>query len=508
MKFVVNDMKFFEPRASASIGLSLRRTLVRFVRYAAMGTTKTRRTRSVTKLLCSFVPSCLRGSKTLAVSCLLLIFTSCSAQTFTHRSAQAWKKEVPKILQRIQPPVFRSATITINSAENFRQHVQSAIDSLSAAGGGTVRIEAGSYTSNGPLHLKSGINLHIAKGAFIRFSTNPAHYLPLVKTRWEGTVCYNYSPLVYAIGQSNIALTGEGTLDGQADQFWHAWKKQPDGNDQEKDKKILRDAGRDGVPEDRRRFGEGHKLRPSLVQFYECSNILIEELTLRQSPFWTVHPVFCKNLTVRKLTIRKGTTNDDGIDPDSCEDVLIEDCDIDTDDDPIAIKAGRDNDAWTRPGTKNIVIRNIRGRSRVGNGFCIGSEMSGGVQNVFVENYRISKADNGINIKSNLDRGGTVQNIYLRNITVDSAVRTGILMQKDYHSYRGGKAPSTYQNIFLDSITINHVERKGMRIVGVPERSISRLWMDGVLIKKQGEEDEVKLVKDFFLNGRGYMTVK
>ena len=272
--------------------------------------------------------------------------------------------------------------------------------------------------------------------------------------------------------------------------------------------KILRDAGRDGAPEDRRRFGEGHKLRPSLVQFYECSNILIEELTLRQSPFWTVHPVFCKNLTVRKLTIRKGTTNDDGIDPDSCEDVLIEDCDIDTDDDPIAIKAGRDNDAWTRPGTKNIVIRNIRGRSRVGNGFCIGSEMSGGVQNVFVENYRISKADNGINIKSNLDRGGTVQNIYLRNITVDSAVRTGILMQKDYHSYRGGKAPSTYQNIFLDSITINHVERKGMRIVGVPERSISRLWMDGVLIKKQGEEDEVKLVKDFFLNGRGYMTVK
>ena len=220
-------MKFFEPRASASIGLSLRRTLVRFVRYAAMGTTKTRRTRSVTKLLCSFVPSCLRGSKTLAVSCLLLIFTSCSAQTFTHRSAQAWKKEVPKILQRIQPPVFRSATITINSAENFRQHVQSAIDSLSAAGGGTVRIEAGSYTSNGPLHLKSGINLHIAKGAFIRFSTNPAHYLPLVKTRWEGTVCYNYSPLVYAIGQSNIALTSEGTLDGQADQFWHAWKNSP-----------------------------------------------------------------------------------------------------------------------------------------------------------------------------------------------------------------------------------------------------------------------------------------
>jgi polygalacturonase len=441
-----------------------------------------------------------------AIFYFLLVFSfTAHSQQFSHRLAskhqqQAWRLDMPAILRRVQPPQFRQASVTVSTNLNFRQFVQNIIDSLSSAGGGTIIIAPGSYQSHGPIHLKTGINFNVAKGASIFFSSQPKDYLPLVKVRWEGTVCYNYSPLVYAFRQKNIALTGSGTLHGGAANFWHSWKKQPDGNDQEKDKKTLRDMGRDGIPEAERRFGEGHKLRPTLIELYECENILIEGLTLEQSPFWTVHPVFSRNIIIRELTIRKGTTNDDGIDPDSCEDVLIENCDIDTDDDPIAIKAGRDNDAWQRPGSKNIVIRNIRGRSRVGNGFCIGSEMSGGVENVFVENYHITKADHGINIKSNLDRGGFVRNIYLRNVVIDSAVRTGILMQKDYHSYRGGNYPPKYSALYFENIHIKHVDRKGLRIAGVPSQSINRVWMSKLVVKKQSEDDEIKFINDLFIN--------
>jgi polygalacturonase len=439
--------------------------------------------------------------------CMLLLVHNVpvTAQQFTHKAAQkqcayAWRYEMPAIIKRIQPPVFASATITISATENFKKQVQQAIDSLSKSGGGKVIIAPGDYWCNGPLHLKTNINLHLSRGATIKFSTNPADYLPVVKVRWEGTVCYNYSPLVYAYQQKNIALTGEGVLNGQADQFWYAWKKQPDGNDQEKDKKILRDMGRDGTAETNRVFGDGHKLRPSLIELYECENVLLEGVTLEQSPFWTTHPVFSKNITIRNITIHKGSTNDDGIDPDGCQDVLIENCVIDTDDDPIAIKAGRDNDAWNRMQTKNIVIRNIKGRSNVGNGFCIGSEMSGGVENVFVENYTIEKTPNGINMKSNLDRGGFIKNVYLRNFVIDSASSTGILMQKDYHSYRGGNYPPQYSGIYLQKIIINNVEKKGMRITGVATQFIQHIWMDKLRIKKQGEPDQVEFVEDIIIN--------
>jgi polygalacturonase len=433
---------------------------------------------------------------TLVLFCFLYLPQSIFSQSFTPTSASkqnklAWKNELPKILQRIQLPQFPSAIVTISSNSNFKNSVQQSIDSLSKAGGGKIIIAAGEYLSNGPLHLKNNTNLHLSKGAIIKFSINPKDYLPVVKVRWEGTVCYNYSPLVYSYQQKNIALTGEGILDGQADKFWFAWKKQPDGNDQERDKKTLRDMGRDGIAEDKRIFGEGFKLRPTLIEFYECENILIEGVTLQQSPFWTTHPVFSKNITIRNITINKGTTNDDGIDPDGCEDVLIENCLIDTDDDPIAIKAGRDNDAWKRMHTKNIVIRNIKGRSKVGNGFCIGSEMSGGVENVFVENYYISKADNGINIKSNLDRGGFVRNIYIRNVVIDSTAKTGILMQKDYHSYRGGNFPPKYSEIFFQNVIVKYVQKKGVRLAGVPSQTINNVWMHKVKVKQQGEADEI-----------------
>ncbi len=357
---------------------------------------------------------------------------------------------------------------------------------------------AGHYFCDGPLHIKSNVNLHLEKDALITFGVNPEKYTPLVKVRWEGTVCYNYSPLIYAYQQNNIAITGAGRLNGQAERFWYAWKRGNDGKNQDVDKPTLRQMSNDRVPEEQRIFGNGfmdvnndgvndgdgqaHYLRPSLVEFYECNNILLEDFTAEGSPFWTIYPVFCKNITIRRLTIKKGTTNDDGIDPDSCEDVLIEDCIIDTNDDPVSIKSGRDQDAWNRPGSRNIIVRNCIVSCEVGNGFCIGSEMSGGVENIFVENYIIETTDNGINFKCNLDRGGFIKNIHLRNITIDSCAKHGILFQMDYHSYRGGNYPPDFQNFILKNINIRKAEKIGIKIAGVETKSVQNIHLQDIRI--------------------------
>ncbi len=428
--------------------------------------------------------------------------------------AQAgFARQVEVILARIQPPVFPDRIFEVMplAGGDARPAIQQAIDECHAAGGGVVRIAAGEYLCDGPLHLKSNVNLHIAEGAVIRFGVNPERYTPLVKVRWEGTVCYNYSPLIYACQQKNMAVTGGGLLDGQADQFWYAWKRGNDGNNQDRDKPALRQMGADRVPESKRIFGNGfhdadgdgqndgdgqpHFLRPDLLQFYECENILLEGFQAQGSPFWTIHPVFCKNVTIRGLRIGKGTTNDDGIDPDSCEDVLIENCTIHTDDDPVSIKAGRDQDAWNRPGSRNIVVRNCTVSSKVGNGFCIGSEMSGGVENVFVQNYRVRSTDNGINFKCNLDRGGYIRNVHLQNVEIDSCARYGILFQMDYHSYRGGNFPPDFRRFRLRDIVIRHAGKTGIRITGVEAKPVRDVRMRNASVASTPQATEIRFAK-------------
>jgi polygalacturonase len=378
---------------------------------------------------------------------------------------------------------------------DFRKAVKEAIEAAHRAGGGRVVVPPGTYLCSGPIRLLSNVELHLTDGATIRFGINPADYLPVVQVRWEGTVCFNYSPLVYANGQQNIAVTGRGVLDGQANQFWYTWKKQSDGNDQERDKKTLRSMGERGIPEAQRLFGEGHKLRPSLIEFYNCQHILLDGFTARQSPFWTIHPVFSKNITIRNLTVEHGTTNDDGIDPDSCEDVLIENCHIDTDDDPISIKAGRDQDAWQRPGMRHVVVRNCVLRSNVGNGFCIGSEMSGGVEGVWVENCSVNLADHGLNIKANLDRGGFVRDVWVRGVRIDSCRRAAIRMQMDYHSYRGGNFPPDFDRITFEDMRVRAVRDYGWWLVGVPAKPIGRVTLRNVAVGRSGKGNEVKLTQ-------------
>jgi polygalacturonase len=429
-----------------------------------------------------------------------LLYWGCHTSTFNLKNAEktaqsAWKQTEKAQLPTVTPPVIPQRDFPVNLPivpsgtwyKNCRVVLQRSIDACHAAGGGRVVVPAGSYLCDGPLHLRSNVNLHLQKGADIYFDTTASLYLPLVKVRWEGTVCWNYSPLVYAFQQKNIALTGEGMLHGQSLSSWKNWRAK-----QEPAKKRLRQMGSDRQPEDERLFGEGFWLRPSLVEFFQCENVLVEGLTLKESPFWTLHPVFCKNVTLRKLHISGGFLNDDGIDPDSCEDVLIENCDIHTEDDAISVKAGRDQDAWERPGTRRVWVRNCTLRSEQANALCIGSELSGGVEQVFFEQCRVTRARYGVNFKTNNDRGGYVRQIFVRNIELDTCWESLLFFQTNYHSYRGGNFPTQFSDFFIQQVHCQYVGAAPIRMNGLPTAPIQRVWLDAVKVNQSAKPDIIE----------------
>src|SRR5690606_1750544 len=332
-----------------------------------------------------------------------------------------------KVLARIKAPEFPDRDFPISNfgakpGELVTDAIRAAIDACHAAGGGRVVVPAGEWLT-GAIHLKSNVNLHVSAGATLKFSTNPEHYLPVVHTRWEGVEVMNYSPFIYAYEQENIAVTGEGTLDGQADwDNWWGWnRKQPNQpTRQRSDRDRLFDMGERGVPVEERVFGAGTFLRPNFIQPYRCHNVLIEGVKILRSPMWEVHPVLCTNVTVRGLEIVTHGPNNDGCNPESSKDVLIENCLFDTGDDCIAIKSGRNNDGRrVNVPSENIVVRNCTMKDGHG-GVVLGSEISGGVRNVFVENCTMDSPnlDRGLRFKNNAVRGGVLENVFMRNVTI------------------------------------------------------------------------------------------
>ncbi len=427
----------------------------------------------------------------------LLLATACAFAQKTDlpkQMQQGWDR-VDAILKRIVPPTFPNRDFDItrygavgDGKTDNKQAFAKAIADCAKAGGGRVVVPAGTYISNGPIHLDSNVNLHVSEGATILFGTNPEDYLPLVLVRWEGTECHNYSPLIYAREKTNIALTGKGAIDGQAKGAWALWKKK-----QNPDKDILRKMGNDGVPVAERLFGPGHFLRPSMVQLFDCRNVLIEDITLKDSPFWIVHPTYCTNVTVRRINVDSWNTNNDGCDPDSSTDVLIEDCVFNTGDDSVAIKAGRDQDAW-RVGklSQNIIVRNCQMNSKC-NGLCIGSEMSGGVRNIFLENCKLGKLDSALYFKSNLDRGGCIENVFIRNIQAEE-VDSLVMFTNDYHGYRGNHFPASFRNFLIENVQCGVAKKYGVHIVGVKDAHIDNVFLNNVNIVKAKTATKIQYV--------------
>jgi len=381
-------------------------------------------------------------------------------------NAQAWSK-LPHILAHIVPPNFPDRTFDITNygangdgvtdcTEAFRK----AIDACSQAGGGKVVVPAGNYLT-GAIHLKSNVDLDLVKGATVRFSTDPRSYLPVVFTRYEGTEVMNYSPFIYALGQENIAITGEGTLDGQGHQaIWYSWKQIPDPRE-------LVDMGNRNVPVEQRVFGAGHHLRPYFIQPVRCKNVLIEGVRIIDSPMWVISPLYCTNVTVAHVTVEADGPNTDGCDPDSSTDVLIKDCHFSDGDDCIAIKSGRDVDGRrVNIPSRNIVVQNCVFKDGHG-GVTVGSETSGGVENVFAEDCRFDSPnlDIAMRFKTGMTRGGFIEDAYLRHCTVKSA-RTGIGITMKYPGTLNGDATPVIRNIVIRDCTFDRLSRQPIVIEG------------------------------------------
>ena len=385
--------------------------------------------------------------------------------------------QVPEILKKIVAPKFPDRKFNIvdygavaDGKTLCTKAFQKAIDECNKGGGGKVEVPKGTFLT-GAIHLNSNVNLHLNKDAIVKFSTNPKDYLPLVHTRYEGIECMNYSPLIFAEGKENIAVTGEGTFDGQADnEHWWSWtgserfgwKKGTPSMRDESNRPALSKMNDEKTPLDKRIFGEGHYLRPTMVEFYNCKNILIQGVTLKDAPFWLLHPTLSTNITIDGITTNSLGPNNDGCDPESCSFVHIKNCVFIDGDDCIAIKSGRNNDGRriNTPST-NFVIQNCKMKDGHG-GVVIGSEITGGAWNIYAEDCEMDSPnlERALRIKSNAKRGGVVKNIYMRNVKIGQLKEAIVKVNLHYASdeAKGYHYQPVVKDIYVDHVTSNKSE--------------------------------------------------
>lgn len=382
--------------------------------------------------------------------------------------------------------------------------IRAAITACHAAGGGKVVVPAGTWLS-GPIHFKSNVNLVLEENAVISFSDHPEEYLPAVMTSWEGLECYNYSPLVYAFECENIAISGKGTLQPRME-FWSKWFPRPAPHLNAL--KELYTMASTNVPVVERQMAKGeNNLRPHLIHFNRCSNVLLEDFTIRNSPFWTIHLYMCNGGIVRKLNVKAHGHNNDGVDLEMSRNFLVEDCVFDQGDDAVVIKAGRNQDAWRlNTPCENIVIRNctiLDGHALL----AIGSEMSGGVRNIYMHNCSAPKSvDRFFFIKTNHRRGGFIENIFMENVSSGKTMRlleidTDVLYQWKNLVPTYEERITRIEGIYMKNVTCDSTdgvyEIKGDARLPVKNVRISTIRVDKVtqFVSKIANAHDVKAKK-------------
>jgi len=363
--------------------------------------------------------------------------------------------------------------------------IAKAIAKANKAGGGIVVIPEGEWLTKN-IHFKSNVNLYLSKGAVLLFSEDPKDYLPAVRSTWEGYECYNYSPLIYAYQCKNIAITGEGELKAKMD-VWKEWFARPKAH-MESLKRLYYLASYNKPMEERQMVNDTANFRPHFIQFNRCESIVMDGVTITNSPFWTIHPFLSKDVVLRNLKVYAHGHNNDGVDPEMSQNVLIEDCVFDQGDDAIAIKSGSNQDAWRlNTPSKNIVMRNCivkNGHQLV----AIGSELSGGIENVFIDNCTVvdgAKLNHLLFIKTNERRGGFVNNIYMTNIK-SGKIDEGILGIETDVLYQWRNLVPTIErrltpikNVYLENVTATNVKFIS-RIQGQKELPIENVFLTNV----------------------------
>ncbi len=412
------------------------------------------------------------------------------------------EQRAQEIVDQVQLPVIPNREVSVvdygaiaDGKSDNTEVFKKAIAELSNLGGGKLVVPKGQYLT-GPIHLKSHIELHLSEGSEILFKTDPEAYMPMVKTSYEGIELYNFSPLIYAYQAENIAVTGTGILNGQAGtSHWWPWAgkevygyKEGDVNqNDEQNLPRLRSMNKNQTPVEERRFGLGYQVRPSFFEPYESTRILLKDVTIKNAPFWIVHPFKSSHFTMDGVTVQSHGPNNDGCDPEYTNFVHINNCVFDTGDDCIAIKSGRNEDGRrNKILSQNILVQNSTMKDGHG-GVVMGSEISAGVKNVVVLNCDMDSPnlDRAIRLKSNTIRGGGVDGLYVKNIRIGQVKEAVLRVNTHYGIYQveeGGFFPD-FKNIYLEDIHAKNGGKYGVLIQGREELPVSGLHFKNVTIE-------------------------
>jgi len=442
-----------------------------------------------------------------------------------HTQEKSWTnsseplQEIEALKAQIKAPEFPDRTFllsdygavgdgTTKNTAAFKQ----AIEACHQAGGGRVVVPQGTFLT-GAIYLKSNVNLHLADSATILFSRDSSDY-PIVFTRWEGMECMNYSAFIYAYGEENIAITGNGTLDGNANNdYWWWWcgaKKfgwQERLGKQTPARNALHELMHEEVDPKTRVFGDGHYLRPNFVQPYKCKNVWIADVKLINSPMWNLNPVLCENVLIEKVKVISHGPNNDGCDPEASKNVWIRDCYFDTGDDCIAIKSGRDEDGRNigRP-AENHIIENCIMRDGHG-GVVIGSEIAGGARNIYAINCQMDSPnlDRVLRIKTSSSRGGTIENVFMKDVLVGNFKEAAVHCNMFYE--QPGNYMPIIRNIWVENLKVEKGGQHALMVAAYKESPITNLRMINCDMQGIKEAFQVDYVKDLVfenvrINGR------
>ncbi|MEO5562827.1 MAG: glycoside hydrolase family 28 protein [Chitinophagaceae bacterium] len=465
-----------------------------------------------------------RFSQTMLLVSILLFFSCDPARKIAGPSTASWKssadplEQMELVRKQIKAPLFNNKEfpVTIYGAvgdgktlntEAFRK----AIDECNKNGGGRVVVPPGVFLT-GAIHLKSNVDLHLADSAKILFSVDAKDYLPMVFSRWEGMELMNYSALIYANEQENIAITGNGVLDGNASyQNWWSWNAgRP--SKQVKARDLLHELNHKQTDPKTRVFGEGSYLRPNFIQFYTCKNILISGVRIINSPMWNVNPVLCENITIENVKIISHGPNTDGIDPESCKNVLIINCYFDTGDDCIALKSGRDEDGRriNRP-AENHIIQNCQMKDGHG-GVVIGSEISGGAKNIFAINCLMDSPnlDRILRFKTSSSRGGVIENIFMKDVKAGVYKDAAITFNMFYE--QPGNFIPTIRNVWVENLDVEDGGDYGIYVHAYKQSPVQNLTMINCNIRGVKTPIRIDYVKNLqfnnvFINGQAAQYV-
>lgn len=448
-----------------------------------------------------------------------------------HNTGCGFDTAMAAIKSRLVPPSFPNRQFDItqfgavgDATKLCTEAINNAISACHAAGGGRVLIPGGIYRT-GAIRLLSNIELHLEQGSELRFSQDTSDYLPLVTTWFEGVELINYQPHIHAINAHNVAVTGHGLLNGGAtfDGWWswrgpRSWKGaisgtstgwQPGMPYQKSSRNKLMQMAADNVPVEQRRFGDGHYLRTSMLEFNRCENVLIEGVTIKDAPFWSVHPVLCRNVIARNVTINNPVgANADGIDPESCVDVWIDKCHFNNGDDCISIKSGRNHDGRRiNTPSRNIIISGCHFESERSAISC-GSESSGGIENVYVTNANADKVFRLFRIKTNDQRGGYTRNVHLHRINVNHALENLIEIQANFgEPMKDDPIELAAKQRYFPSIRDIHIQDlqctnavRALYVVGTKDAPIQGLTLDSVRITASQQPNIIQWAPGAYAN--------